>query len=63
MYLVEEYDLVLNVSQIDNSETPNNNSQDDMLVLKSLRVKYPNNIIVSHLNINSIRNKFEMLSS
>ena len=42
MYLVEEYDLALNVSQIDNSETPNNNSQDDMLVLKSLPVKYPN---------------------
>ena len=33
-----------------------------MLVLKNLRVSYPNNIIIGHLNINSIRNKFEMLS-
>ena len=61
MNLVEEYDLALHVSQID-SETPNNNSQDDILVLKNLRDSYPNDIIISHLNINSIRNKFEMLS-
>ena len=61
MHSVQEYDLALNISQID-SETPNNNWQDDMLVLKNLRVSYPNNIIIGHLNINSIRNKFEMLS-
>ena len=61
MHSVEEYDLALNISPID-SETPNNNFQDDMLVLKNLRVSYPNNIIIGHLNINSIRNKFEMLS-
>ena len=61
MHSVEEYDLALNISPID-SETPNNNLQDDMLVLKNLRVSYPNNIIIGHLNINSIRNKFEMLS-
>ena len=42
VYSVEEYDLVLNISQID-SETPNNNSQDDTLVLKNLCVSYPNN--------------------
>ena len=60
MHSVEEYDLVLNLSQI-NSETPNNNSQDDMLVLKNLRVSYSNNIIIGYLNINSIRNKFETL--
>ena len=58
---MEEYDLTLNISQID-SEIPNNNSLDDMLVLKNIRVSYPNNIIIGHLNINSIRNKFEMLS-
>ena len=58
---MEAYDLALNLPQID-SGTPNNNSQDDMLVLKNLRVSYPNNIIIGHLNINSIRNKFEMLS-
>ena len=33
-----------------------------MLVLKSLRVTYANNIVIGHLNINSICNKFEMLS-
>ena len=59
---VEEYDLALNISQID-SETPKNNSEDDMLVLKNLHVSYPNNIVIGHLNINSIRNKFEMLHS
>ena len=59
VHSVEEYDLALSISQID-SETPNNNSQDNMLVLKNLHVSSPNNIIIGHLNINSIRNKFEM---
>ena len=58
---MEEYDLALNISQID-SEIPNNNSQDDMLLLKNIRVSYPNNIIIGHLNVNSICNNFEMLS-
>ena len=53
--------VTLNISQIDR-ETPNNNSLDDTLVLKNLRVSYPNNIITGHLNTNSIRNKFEVLS-
>ena len=51
LHSVEEYDLALNISQID-SKTPNNNLLDDMLVLKNLRVSYPNNIIIGHLNIN-----------
>ena len=54
MHLVEEYDLALDFSKIDNCETPNTNSQDDILVLKNLRVIYTNDIIISHLNINSI---------
>ena len=58
---MEEYDLALNISPID-SETLNNNFQDDMLVLKNLCVSYPIDIIIGHLNINSICNKFEMLS-
>ena len=33
-----------------------------MLVLKNLGVSCPNNIIIRHLNRNSIHNKFEMLS-
>ena len=61
MHSVEEYDLALDISQID-CETSNNNSLDDMLVLKNLRVSYPNNIIIGHLNINSICNKVEILS-
>ena len=35
---------------------------DDMLGLRKLRIKNPNKIIIAHLNINSLRNKFEMLS-
>ena len=61
MHSVEEYDLALNISQID-IETPKNNSEDDVLVLKNFCISYPNNMIIGHLNINSIRNKFEMLS-
>ena len=33
-----------------------------MLGSKTLRVSYPDNIILGHLNINSICNKFDMLS-
>ena len=34
-----------------------------MLFLKSLRASYPNNIVIGHFNVNSLRNKFEILSS
>ena len=38
-------------------------TDDGMLRLRKLRIKNPNKIIIiAHLNINSIRNKFEMLS-
>ena len=37
------------------------NESDINLVLRKFRVSYPNNVIISHLNTNSIRNKFEML--
>ena len=30
-------------------------------VLRKLRVSYPNNVIIGRLNVNSVRNKFEML--
>ena len=61
MHFLQEHDLGLNVSQIDNSETPNNNSHDDILVLKNICVNYPY-IIITHLNINPIPNKYEILS-
>ena len=34
-----------------------------ILRLKILHVNYSNNIIMEHLNINSVRNKFELTSS
>ena len=34
-----------------------------ILRLKILQVNYSNNIIMGHLNINSVRNKFELTSS
>ena len=37
------------------------NEYDINLVLRKLGLSYPNNVIIGHLNINSIRNKFEML--
>ena len=40
--------------------TPENES-DINLVLRKLRVSCPNHVIIGHSNINSIRNKFEML--
>ena len=42
---------------------PEKHQNDIILGLKNLRVKYFNKIIVGYLNINSIRNKFELLSS
>ena len=33
-----------------------------LLPMWTFRVKYPSNLITGHLNINSIRNKFELLS-
>ena len=35
---------------------------DDLFRLRNLRTKNPNKIIIAHLTINSIRNKFEVLS-
>ena len=41
-----------------------NDLQDDIILgLKNLYVKYFNKVIMEHLNINSIRSKFELLSS
>ena len=35
--------------------------RDTIKNLRAFRIKYPNNIIIGHLNVNSIRNKFELL--
>ena len=40
-------------------ETTTENESDINLVLRKLRLSYPNNVIIDHLNINSIRNKFD----
>ena len=42
---------------------PGEHQNDIILGLKNLRVEYSNKIIMEHLNIDSIRNKFELLSS
>ena len=46
-----------------NTVTPYKYSVDTKLFLKDLRASYLNNIIKGHLNINSLRNKFEIFSS
>ena len=38
-------------------------SSDPIMVLRSIRTKYVDNIIIASLNVNSIRNKFDQLSS
>ena len=35
--------------------------RDTIKNLRTFRIKYPNNITIGHLNVNSIRNKFELL--
>ena len=45
------------------NSVPEEHQDDIILGLKNLRVKYFNKIIMGHLNINSIRNKSELLSS
>ena len=45
------------------NSVPEEHQDDIILGLENLRIKYLNKIIMGHLNINSIRNKFELLSS
>ena len=45
------------------NSVPDEHQYDIILTLKNIRVKYSNKIIMGHLNVNSIRNKFELLSS
>ena len=45
------------------NSVPDEHEDDIILGLKNLHVKYSNKIIMRHLNINSIRNKFQLLSS
>ena len=55
-------------SKIKSFEYPNNKSANDQSVshnpneLKNIPLKNVNNIIIAQININSIRNKFELLS-
>ena len=53
----------LSGSTTQNIETPDKYSVDAKLFLKILRASYPNNIIISHLNISSLGNKFKILST
>ena len=45
------------------NSVPDEHEDDIILGLKNLHVNYSNKIVMRHLNINSIRNKFQLLSS
>ena len=45
------------------NSVPDEHQHDIILGLKDLRAKYSNKIVAGYLDINSIRNKFELLSS
>ena len=45
------------------NSVPEEHQDDIILELKNIYIKYLNKIIMGHLNINSIRNKFELFSS
>ena len=49
------YELNINSEQVVNDSDPR-------IILKNLKIANPNKIIIAHLNINSIRNKFECLT-
>ena len=61
-------ELTVYSGKIKSFEYPNNKSANDQSVshniseLKNIRLKNVNNIIIPQININSIRNKFELLS-
>ena len=48
-------------SNITDVLTHEEHHRDTIKNLRTFRIKYPNNIIIGHLNVNSIRNKFELL--
>ena len=48
---------------ISTNSVPDEHQDNIILGLKNLRVKHSNKITMGNLNINSIRNKFELLSS
>ena len=50
-------------SEISMNSVPEEHRDDIILGLTNLCGKYFNKIIMEHLNINSLRNKFELLSS
>ena len=62
-----QYHKKLNSPSVDNTYTgtgdQSNDAADIFTFLSKTRVKNYNRIIVSHININSLRNKFEILSA
>ena len=52
----------LNVNSMSPTEMLSSESNDDIISsLEKQRINNPKNIIIGHLNINSIKNKFESL--
>ena len=60
---VEEssYDHIGLSSNTSNESFLSESSYDDLIGLSKQRLKYPKNLIIGHLNINSMRNKFSSL--
>ena len=48
---------------IEISESESNDTFDPKIELRNLKLKNPNRLIGAHLNINSVRNKFELLTN
>ena len=61
MNFQQEYFTKKTSRKINNSNNVSTNNSSDTYDLHSLRKKNPERVILSHLNINSLRNKFDFL--
>ena len=48
-------------NSVEASQSESNDTFDPKIELRNLRLKNPNRLVCAHLNINSVRNKFELL--
>ena len=62
IYEVIDNDTLLGPSETSSLSTPTENEANCFDELKLLRLKYPRNVIISYININSIRNEFSGFS-
>ena len=59
-YNFQNYESISNKSILNTNTSNEANNEDN--VLKNLRLKNSNKVIIGHININSLRNKFELLT-